>query len=393
MSKLACRYAQSCSGCTGLQKPYSKQLRDKYLRVRQAFAGIVRAQELDATIKEVKPSPVTRGYRSSTKLCLDEDNFGKKRIGLYQHQSKTVIDIPECPVHFQAINQLITKNFRATDNATSIPFYQHSKRSFQAGRLKFLTVRLDPVTGAAGVIISHTGIDRGILEKWAQGTINKNISLFESTIIKADESRVISDRVSHLTGPERVNFTIGRQVFSLSPLAFFQANYSLTEAFVDHITASLSGDILLDLYGGFGAYSYACAKHVRRVYLVDGNSSAIEAASAQTLVPKSLRPVCSSVEDFLSRHSGLAIDRKSVEHIIINPPRGGLSAKVAGFLADRTKLPNAAGITYVSCNPMTLTRDLRTIMRTGHWQILDVTPFDMFPQTEHIEVVVKLALK
>ena len=230
------------------------------------------------------------------------------------------------------------------------------------------------------------------LKRWAGAQSDKKLSIYASQLNKADDTRVISADVQYLAGPERVPFAIGERYFDLNPLAFFQANYSLNGAFIKHIAGDLSGDVLVDLYGGFGAYSFEAASGFSRTYLVDGNQDAIAAAKTQSHSPDNLVAVHASVEDFLVRHPGFNKDAPKVTHIIVNPPRTGISLKVSGFLANPAKLPLLRHITYVSCNVETLARDLKVLTKSGRWRLDQVKAFDMFPQTEHVEVVVKLKM-
>lgn len=382
-----CRHYRSCSGCSSLTTPYAKQLRDKGLALHKILSG-VKVRE----ILPVTPSPAQFGYRSSTKLCLDEDNFGQRRIGLYQAQSKTVVNIPDCPVHEPGINKLVAR-LMTGDGATRLPasFYQHGKRGFQPNRLKFLTIRNSASFQAAGVILSHTGVDASALVTWAQQVATDKLAVYGTKLTKNDDTRIIGSEVTHLAGPKTIPFAVAGRTFHLSPMAFFQANQQLVVEFIRAITSGLSGDTLLDLYGGFGAYSYAAAGDFRQIYLVDGNADAIEAAATQSDAPRHLKAIHDSVENFLARHAAVQRDGAKVSAVIINPPRGGISAKVSAHFASPTKHASLKSLTYVSCNPQTLVRDLKLLMKSGQWLIDTVQPFDMFPQTEHVEVVAKLS--
>jgi 23S rRNA (uracil-5-)-methyltransferase RumA len=388
--KPLCRHFRKCSGCTNLQTPYPKQIRDKTIKIQKSLASC--ADNHATVFEETAPSPDQFGYRTSTKLCLDEDNFGLRRIGLYQHESKTVIDIPDCPVHHPAINSLVHRLFHGKIAAPA-PFYQHAKRSFQRERLKFLTARVSPTTKAAAIIVSHTGVDQDALQAWATTIASQQLSIYGCELTKADDTRIISSHIRHLAGPKTVPFTIGERQFSLSPFAFFQANSSLTPAFIQHIAGNLKGGTLLDLYGGFGAYSFEAAPRFETIHLVDGNEDAITAATSQPTKPHHLHPIVSSVEEFLTNNPRLLKDRVKVTHIIVNPPRAGLSAKVSALLAKAAQMPQLRELVYVSCNPETLARDIKVLVKSQRWRLATVKGFDMFPQTGHIEVVAKLIIK
>lgn len=388
--KATCRFFGKCSGCSLQQFPYVKQLHDKTRKVRTEFARFVPSGlELESVIHPIVPSPKEFAYRSSSKLCLNEDEFGRRSIGLYARGSKKVIDIPGCPIHEPAINKLIERLF-AAHIAPPAPFYQHGKRGFQVGRLKFLTVRYSPESSSFGLVLSHTGVPRADLLTWASRHKLTDICLFESTLTKDDEDLVISRNVQHLAGQETFTFSLDGRLYQLDPMAFFQANHSLTSAFIEHITKDLSGKSLLDLYGGFGSYSLAAAKNFDKIHLVEANPCAIDAANTtiKSTGLQNIQTSAASVEDILKKLLKSS-EGKDISHIIVNPPRGGLSSQAVQALCQGS-FKQLKRLHYVSCNMETLKRDLAILIAQGGFQVETITPFDMFPQTEHIELVVKL---
>lgn len=388
--KAPCSYFGKCSGCTLQQFPYVKQLYEKNKLVRAELGRFVPSgQSEDAVIHPVVPSPLEFKYRTSAKLCLNEDAEGQRSIGLYERARKKVIDIPQCPVHHPDINKLVQKLFgkRAVLPA---PFYSHAKRSFQSGCFKFVTVRYCPETESFGVVISHTGIAGEDLERWTATLHLKNIALYESILKKEDHDLVISRKVKHLAGDKLFKFALGSEVFLLDPMAFFQANYSLIVPFVEHITQGLEGEILWDLYGGYGAYSFAARAHFKKVDLVETNTKAIAAAKevAKNVGFSHLTAVCQSAETFLADKIKQPAP-SGVTDIIVNPPRSGLSQEVTAALTHK-KWSRLKRLHYVSCNVETLARDLRFLTTKGDFKVESIVPFDLFPQTDHIETVVKL---
>lgn len=399
--KPPCRYFRRCSGCTLLQMPYAKQVRDKTL----ALQDLVVAARLENAVPPVDvrpliPSPVPLGYRSSTKLCLNENSFGLRAIGLYERGSKTVVDIPECPVHHPRLNAIVRQWF-GPDATVPVPapFYDHTRRGFQPGKLKFATVRVDPGArqgkGQVGVVLSHTGVEPAALEEWARRLDTKNVSLHACLITPGDSDYVLTEATTHLAGPKEFGCQIAGMALRLHPLSFFQANALLTDAFVAKVIAGLGGETLLDLYGGFGAYSLAAAASFKQVWVVDGNRAAIADARANAieLGHEHVHTKALTVEDFVTtpRHGLNRSVERHVTHVIVNPPRAGLSPTVRAFLGSE-RLPSLQHLVYVSCNPETLGRDLRSLASgRGRFRVEEIQGFDMFPQTKHVEVVAKLA--
>ncbi|HYX34621.1 MAG TPA: 23S rRNA (uracil(1939)-C(5))-methyltransferase RlmD [Oligoflexus sp.] len=387
--KAACRFFGKCSGCSLQQFPYVKQLFDKTRLVRQQLGRFVPAgKNPDEVIHPVVPSPAEFGYRTSSKLCLSEDELGRRSMGLYARGTKKVVDIPGCPIHHTAINKLVQRLF-GPGQPIPAPFYQHSRKGFQPGRLKFLTVRYSPEGESFGLILSHTGVPRADLEAWAQKLRMPHLSLYESLLSREDEDLVISRDVKYLAGDPVFTYVLDGRRYPLDPMAFFQANSSLVTTFIQHIVEGLAGDQLLDLYGGFGTYTMAAASSFQKIHLVEANPHATEAASKVAREAGLTQVQCSaaSVEDVLKKLlKGSAAQQ--VTHMIVNPPRGGLSPQVLTALS-QSGWQRLQRLHYVSCNMETLQRDLQVLTRQG-FEVESITPFDMFPQTEHIELVAKL---
>ncbi len=386
--KAPCQFYGKCSGCTLQHLPYVKQLHDKNRSLLAKFRPLLKDGP-DTALQAIVESPSPTGYRISSKLCLHEDDAGRRAIGLYQQGGKTVSDIPGCLVHHPALNKLIQRLFQGGLRVPA-PFYNHKKKSFQGGRLKFLTVRYCPETAEAAVVLSHTGVDRGILESWAAKLGLPQLCLYESTLVKSDDDLVLSRKVDHLSGPSTFAFWAAGHRFDLNPLAFFQANHSLAQRFIEYITQDLRGDILLDLYGGFGAYSFVAAQAFEKIYVIETNEHAINAAEASAhqeglkRISFHRQRVENFFEDFLKQP-----ESKRVNHIICNPPRSGLSLEVRQGLL-RSRFDQLQGLVYVSCHQDSLFRDLQALTRSGLFELQSLTPFDMFPQTGHVELVAKL---
>ncbi len=389
MAQVACRLFQkgACTGCTRLDVPYARQLEAKEKFVKEQV-GTAAAPD---AFRPIVRSPDQLAYRTSVKLCLHEDREGRRAVGLYRGGTRQVVTLGDCPAQVDAINRFTAKLFDRRVRPAA-RFYDHQGRVFQRNRLKFLTIRAAPdakPTGEGiGVLIAHTGVERKALSAWLAHAGVKAASAYETKLTKGDGDRLTGRETHHLTGPEYFRFPLAGRVFELSPASFFQANHSLSGKLIDAATAfAADGDLLLDLYGGFGAYALSAAPRFKGVRLVDGNGDAIRSAKGMSESLPDFKPFAAMCEDYLARDLTLA-DKARVTHAIVNPPRGGISPTVVSALAPKN-LPLLREIHYVSCNPVTLARDLRALSAQG-FKVSSVQPFDMFPQTDHVEVVAKL---
>lgn len=391
--KAKCAYYGKCSGCTLQQFPYVKQLNDKTRRVQSELGSLLpKTLPISDSIKAVVASPLEHGYRTSGKLCLHEDELGRKAIGLYERGSKKVFSIPECTVHHPEINKLVERLF-GFGKKLPAPFYQHNKKSFQEARLKFVIIRYSPETKEFGLVISHTGVAREELQNWALSLRLPNVSLYESRLKPADGDLVMARETSYLAGPRTFRMQLNSSIFAIDPIAFFQANHSLAGHFIETIADWHEGDVLLDLYGGFGTYSFKASAKFQKVTLVEANPHSV--ASAEEFKGRNaigqVETKALSVEEFLKGFlKGTEASR--VSDVIINPPRTGISRAVIEGLCS-PKFNKVERLTYVSCDLTTLKRDLRELTKDACYEIVEALPFDMFPQTEHIETVVRMKRK
>jgi 23S rRNA (uracil1939-C5)-methyltransferase len=164
---------------------------------------------------------------------------------------------------------------------------------------------------------------------------------------------------------------------------FFQSNLEMTARLVPYALEGLSGRLALDLYCGVGLFGAFLADRCERVLAVEENPIALEWALRNIGATHDF--LRGRVEDLLLAERGpLAEARPDV--IVVDPPRTGLDRAVSDFLV--AKRPPR--LIYVSCNPVTLARDLKQLLAAG-FALDDLRLFDFYPQTAHVEAVAKLA--
>lgn len=386
LSKLNCEHSKYCSGCPKIRFVHAKQSADKQKYLTNLFSSLIKKHQID--LQDLTLSPKLGQYRFSSKLCTHQSNHGEIAIGLYKKDTKVVLDIANCQVHLPAINRLVQKLFRA--KPLHFDLYNHQKKTFQNKCLKFITVRYSPHFDEYGVVLSHSGISKNAFTDWlVSARVGKKISVYENLLTSDASNMILSNKTEHLYGEKYIKFQIQGTEFQLHPATFTQANADLVDSFTQYITADTKGDLLLDLYGGFGVYSASLHKNFKKIYLVDSAQAAQESALASFAHNKIANIFFEkkSCEKFL--HSMIqSSECARVNHIIVNPPRNGLTQDVLANLAKKD-WKNLKGLTYVSCNPETLKRDLDNLTKYSRLKIISIRGFDMFPNTEHLETVVK----
>ena len=142
-----------------------------------------------------------------------------------------------------------------------------------------------------------------------------------------------------------------------------------------------SGETVLDLYCGVGLFTLPLSRRFKKVIGVEANSSAARFArrNLQRAGLTNARVITATVTDWF-RSDGTG----PVDFILLDPPRAGAESAVIKGMLDL----GPAEISYVSCDPATLARDLKKLV--GSYTITSIRGFDLFPQTHHVETVVRL---
>lgn len=179
---------------------------------------------------------------------------------------------------------------------------------------------------------------------------------------------------------------VGAMDYLVDPAGFFQSSYDLLPALIEHVLASGEAPrgTVWDLFSGVGLFSLPLARHFDEVVGVelDGRSVANAAQGAERLGIEHARFVADDVERWVA-------DRRQrsarPDLVVVDPPRSGLGPALSGRLARR----RLRALTYVACDPSALARDLK-LLTAGDLEIRDIAIFDLFPQTHHVETVVRL---
>ncbi|MGA7962464.1 MAG: RsmD family RNA methyltransferase, partial [Candidatus Acidiferrales bacterium] len=183
-----------------------------------------------------------------------------------------------------------------------------------------------------------------------------------------------------LFGPGFLDYQAGEQAYRVGHFSFFQVNRFLVDDLVREVVEREEGGRLaLDLFAGVGLFSVPLAKRFERVISVESNPAAARDLETNMHGRGTIEVRTAEVERFVERSN------ERPELVVLDPPRAGVTPEAIQRIA---KLAPAR-ITYVSCEPPTLARDLVTFGKAGY-DCTEVHLFDLFPQTFHMESIVRL---
>jgi 23S rRNA (uracil1939-C5)-methyltransferase len=179
-----------------------------------------------------------------------------------------------------------------------------------------------------------------------------------------------------------VRLAAGGNEYGFDARTFFQGHRGLLDDLIECVVGDGSGELLWDLYAGVGLFSIPLARRYKKVVAVEGDRIAVRylRKNAQRARLENLEATVASVEAAVKNLPA------SIDRVVVDPPRAGLGFRVRADLFDR----RPRRLTYVSCHPAVLARDLKHLCRI--YQLEELTFVDLFPQTGHIEVVAQLRL-
>ena len=189
-----------------------------------------------------------------------------------------------------------------------------------------------------------------------------------------------------ISGQNHIVDQIGNYQFIISPDSFYQVNSNMVEKLYQQVLQYLQPqkkEIVLDLYSGTGTIGIYISSYVKKVISVEINPYAVEDAKKNRELNhvENIEFICDDVANVIDQF------KQKIDSIIVDPPRSGLDEKTIHYL----KQINPNKIVYVSCDPITLARDLERL--SDIYSVKEVTPVDMFPNTSHVECVCVLNLK
>jgi len=358
-----CTYFNQCGGCDYQHIKYQSQLKFKEEILVETLKRVGGLKEI--SINPIIPSPEPFYYRLKAQLKIVR-NSEHINLGYYRKDSHRFVPIKECIICHKQINNLI-KVFLELKEAN-------------------LLYNFDEIE----IILSN------LTKKILLSTSGNNINKTQLAKLSLAIAKKIKNIAGILTSKKRKIIHIGKTFLSekikeinyrISSESFFQINYSLHDILLNEIIKFVNPkkkENIFDIYCGVGTFSLPIALKANYIFGIDESTSSISDAifNQRTNRIKNCEFIQTKAEDGLKL---LKKKRVLSDTILINPPRAGCTKMTKKLIA--SFIPQ--NIIYLSCNPSTLARDLSFFLKK-HYEIKTIQPIDQFPQTYHIETLVKL---
>jgi 23S rRNA (uracil1939-C5)-methyltransferase len=334
-----CVHFGVCGGCHYQNLPYEEQLQAKTEILRDQLRRIGRIE--NPPVQPMVASPSPWNYRNHVQFHLTEEG----RLGYVRADTPRVFAITECHLPEGSINSLWPQlEFEPGTNLERV--------SLRAGKEEDLMLVLESDSPEAPELEIEAGIS---------------------------VAHVFEENAVVIAGNDHIVISVLGRDFRVSAASFFQVNTAMAEQMVNYLLANLpvtQASTLLDVYCGAGLFSAFLAPKCGRVIGIEASPSACEDFSF-------------NLDEFdnVELYEGLA--EQVIPHleaqpdiVLVDPPRAGLEKRVVdGILNLKPQI-----VAYVSCDPSTLARDAARLINGGY-RLKEVRPFDLFPQTFHIESI------
>jgi 23S rRNA (uracil1939-C5)-methyltransferase len=366
--KPRCPHFQRCGGCHYQHISAVEQLRLKKEILRETLSRLG-GISWDGAITEHAAEPY--GYRNRAQWAVRDGM--PRALGYFLPESSVILPVDECPV----LSPLLVRTFLRLQDMT------------RSGTLPAGVREIEAFADSADEKIAlNIAFDR------FSKPVDELTTAFRGALPQIESLLLLDQKKNkfELSGPGYLTQEAAGYHYRVSHLSFFQVNRFLIEDLLKTVVGNARGEMALDMYAGVGFFTLPLAKTFTRVLSVDANLAATRDLHTNAeLAGVAVSSHNEHAEEFLKK------TEEKPEFVVLDPPRAGLGAKAARDLA----AVGAREIVYLSCDPSTLARDLSVLTNSARkpkdisapthcYEITEMHLFDLFPQTFHIETLVRL---
>jgi len=426
-----CKLFKVCGGCQWMHLNYDAQLKWKRAIIEQSLhhiGGHEMGDLLTPLLLPTVPSNKQLGYRNKVQLPVRNPHDSKRLLaGYFETNSHNLVNIKHCPIQPSLLDDILAEIKTIAETHSIVAYDEKSGKGF----LRHIQMRISEAKDEVLVtfVVNCNEKNMPLFMPTFADELMEKFSQIKGVCVNYNEAkgnRILGEQTACLAGQPFIEEILRTQKpdfpeilkeglkFQLSPASFFQVNteqaLTLLELVAQEVKTFLEATpnkniTLLDAYAGVGTIALWLAPFVSNVIAIESNIQAVKDGQTNQALNKisNVQFELAKVEDYLPT---LLKNETSVQAIILDPPRQGLAPEVIETII---KLQPEL-IIYISCNPVTLARDLRLILSTSlvsltspdaidsekkndcikldsGYKVEKIVPVDLFPQTYHIESI------
>ena len=376
-----CPHSEKCGGCSYQTLSYDDELKYKKELIENLFKenGIEREME-------IIPSPVHKNYRNKMEYTFgDEYKGGPLSLGLHvKNRFHEIINTTDCKIvdeDFNTIRAEVRTYFEDLGEA------QYNRKRHE-GFLRHLLIRKATKTGEIMILLSTSSQSKLDEEAFIKFLLDLDLKGQVVSIyhVKNDalSDAIVPEEIKLIYGKDHIEEEVLGLRFKISPFSFFQTNTKSAEVLYKMAREKIDAKdkLVFDLYSGTGTITQVLAESAKKVIGVEIVEEAVEAARENAKL-NGIDNVEFIASDVLKVLDDLD---KNPDLIVLDPPREGINPKAIDKIIDF----DPEKFLYISCNPVTLVRDLGVFKERGY-EIEELEIVDQFPKTSHAETVALLS--
>lgn len=373
-----CSVYKKCGGCQFQGVPYEEQLKKKQKSLEKLLKPF-------GKVRPIIGMENPYYYRNKVHAVFDRDRKGNIISGTYEANSHRVVPIEECMIE-DKVCQSIIGTIRGMLKSFKIKTYDEDSGY---GLLRHVLVRRAFATGEVMVVLVVASPIFPSKNNFVKA-LRKEHPEITTVVLNVNDkktSMVLGTRDIVLYGKGFIRDKLCGCTFRISPQSFYQVNPVQTEVLYNKAMefAGLTGkERVIDAYCGIGTIGMVASAHAKEVFGIELNQEAVRDAKVNARENK-ISNIQFRQGDAGQFMEAMAAEGEQADVVFMDPPRAGSDEK---FLSSLVKL-GPERVVYISCNPETLERDLRYLVKRGY-AVLEMQGVDMFGLTEHTECCVKL---
>jgi len=378
---LDCPFKNRCGSCDYIGESYKSQLSKKKDFIKKLFK--------DEKINEIIGMDNPYNYRNKVHMAFDTDKKNNIISGLYEVSTHKIVKVDNCLLDDKIADKIILdiKNLMPKYNLTAYSEFKNR------GLLRHVLIKRSFTTNETMVVLVLTCNKFNNRDEFTKElvSLNKEITTIIININSEFTSMILGEHESILYGPGYIKDELCGLKFRISSKSFYQVNPVQAEKLYNFAIESAKitrNDIVLDAYSGTGTIGLIASKYAKKILSVELNREAVKDA-IENAKENNIKNITFIQNDATKYINKIAFEKEKIDCVIMDPPRTGSTKE---FMHSLIKL-SPRTIVYISCNPVTLKRDLDYFLSFNKYKIDTIQPIDMFPQTTHVECIVLLQRK
>ncbi len=382
---------KNCRSCAYKCLTYEHEKEIKEEAVRQIFK---KSGLLDVKIASLVGSPKECGYRNKAQYPISRDKNGDYAIGFYAPKSHRVTEAADCPLAPEDFRDIL-EELRGFFKKHGLSVYDEKSGE---GLLRHIYIRRGEISGEVLLTLVINGDSLPHLDELVKEITEKqdNVVGILLNINKKDTNIILGEEYKILFGRDYIFDRLGGVMLKITAPSFYQVNHSAAEllyAKAKELATPTKDDTILDLYCGAGSIGLSMAYDAGEIIGIEIVESAARCAkfNAENNGIKNASFYAGDASDaarLLAPAEKARGEKIKPDIVILDPPRAGTTEELIEHIASLSPKK----VVYISCNPATLARDMVIFEKLGYIGS-EVTPFDLFPMTGHVESVVCLTRK